>query len=88
MADATHLDVVDLYDGFMGEWLPVRGPVSTTTQISYVNRVWSLNSDGANTPGFVRWTTEAEDSAGASYPASRGAFGVDTSDYCIESRVS
>ena len=48
--------------------------------ITYRNRVWD-----AVFGGHVRWDTpSAEDLAGAFYPGP-GAFGVTTSDYCVES---
>lgn len=43
-----------------------------------VNRVWDTVA-----AGFVRWVTSAIDSAGAFYPGP-GTFGVDTSDYVVE----
>lgn len=47
-------------------------------QRSYVNRVRdSVAGD------FVRWVTSEVDSAGASYPGP-GTFGVDTSDFVVE----
>lgn len=42
------------------------------------NRVWDTVAGD-----FVRWVTGAIDSAGASYPGP-GTFGVDTSDYVVE----
>lgn len=47
---------------------------------TYVNRVWDAFSGGE----FVRWeTSPAPDTLGANYPGP-GTFGVDTSDYCVE----
>jgi hypothetical protein len=43
-----------------------------------VNRVWDTVA-----AGFVRWVTSQIDSAGSSYPGP-GTFGVDTSDYVVE----
>lgn len=43
-----------------------------------VNRVWDTVAGD-----FVRWVTAGADSAGASYPGP-GTFGVDTSDYVVE----
>lgn len=43
-----------------------------------VNRVWDTVAGD-----FVRWVTSAIDSVGASYPGP-GTFGVDTSDYVVE----
>ncbi len=52
------------------------GGGSVTT---FVNRVYDTSA-----AGFVRWSsTTSPDSAGASYPGP-GTFGVDTSDYCVE----
>lgn len=48
----------------------------------YINRVWDTTA-GA----FVRWETRgAADSLGDVYPGP-GAFGVDTSDYCVDVRL-
>jgi len=43
-----------------------------------VNRVWDTVAGD-----FVRWVTAGADSGGASYPGP-GTFGVDTSDYVVE----
>ena len=43
-----------------------------------VNRVWDTV-----VAGFVRWVTGIIDSSGSSYPGP-GVFGVDTSDYVVE----
>jgi hypothetical protein len=45
---------------------------------NYVNRVWDTVAGS-----FVRWATTSPNPTGTSYPGP-GAFGVDTSDYCIE----
>lgn len=45
----------------------------------FTNRVWDTVAGG-----FVRWTGNAPDPTGLSYPGP-GTFGVHTSDYCIES---
>lgn len=47
-------------------------------QQTVVNRVWDTVA-----ADFVRWVTSEIDSAGASYPGP-GTFGVDTSDYVVE----
>jgi len=43
-----------------------------------VNRVWDTVAGD-----FVRWVTAEADSSGVSYPGP-GTFGVDTSDYVVE----
>ncbi len=66
-------------DGF------VRGP--TLGGVTFVNRVIDTLAGGAGPTAFVRWVTSDPDPAGTSYPAGNGTFGVDTSDYCVESRI-
>lgn len=51
---------------------------SGSAERSYVNRVWdSVAND------FVRWTSSQADSSGSFYPGP-GTFGVDTSDFVVE----
>lgn len=46
-----------------------------------VNRVWDTLVGGSNK--FVRWTTDAPDPSGVSYPGP-GLYGINTSDYVTE----
>lgn len=64
-------------------WIPGQDAnlvIQNASSITYVNRVFD---DVAN--DFVRWETSSPDSTGASYPGP-DSF-VNTSDYCIESRL-
>jgi hypothetical protein len=55
------------------------GGGSPAPSAQYTNRVWDTVAGR-----HVRWVTAAPDPAGASYPGP-GVYGVDTSDYCVES---
>jgi hypothetical protein len=72
--DEVDIEVLDDAFGFLIE-VPQEGGGSTQT---VVNRVWDTVA-----ADFVRWSTSEIDSAGASYPGP-GTFGVDTSDYVVE----
>lgn len=55
----------------------------TTGGVTYVNRVFDTVANG-----FVRWnSTTTPDTGGTSYPGP-GTFGVDTSDYCIDAKLT
>tara|TARA_R100001079_G_scaffold107713_1_gene77138 strand:+ start:272 stop:574 length:303 start_codon:yes stop_codon:yes gene_type:complete len=82
MADVDHLDLMDLIPLEDVEWLPLQGATRTVGVSQYVNRVRTT----VPTDQFVRWVTTSPDPAGANYPAGFGVFGVDTSDYVVETR--
>jgi hypothetical protein len=72
--DEPDITVLDESSGMFIE-VPQEGGGSTQT---VVNRVWDTVA-----ADFVRWSTSEIDSAGGSYPGP-GTFGVDTSDYVVE----
>jgi len=69
-------DVELISPGDFFEEIPLDGGGGATQTVT--NRVWDTIAGD-----FVRWVTEEIDSAGSSYPGP-GTFGVDTSDYVVE----
>lgn len=75
-ADPITVDVLDIADS-----VPYNVVVSSSVDMplqTVINRVWDTVAGD-----FVRWATAEIDSGGSLYPGP-GVFGVNTSDYVVE----